>query len=161
MCSTTVYLCGHIMYVGILVCGWHICNDIWPDRHVDLPESLHCPSTFLLFPGMSQTDSCTVSVEQSMCTCVLITLSLRLLQKGQEAAADTLTLPPLSSLLVISPAAQFIFPNTAAEDQRTAGAWLGSREETRGIEGWRKKEKRGGGSEDSFVRLSSCILVLL
>lgn len=87
-------------------------------------------------------------------------LSLRLLQKGQEAAAHTDT-SSLSSLLVISPAAQFIFPNTAAEDRRTAGAWLGSRGETRGIEEWRKKEKRGGGSEDSFVRLSSCIVVLL
>lgn len=143
------------------MCSWHICNDIWTDRHVDLPELLHCSSTFLLFPGMSQTDSCTVSVEQSVCTCVLSVALSTTAAKGSGSSSRYTDTSSLSSLLVISPAAQFIFPNTAAEDRRTAGAWLGSRGETRGIEGWRKKEKRGGGSEDSFVRLSSCIVVLL
>lgn len=57
----------------------------------------------------------------------------------------------------------FIFPNTAAEDQRRAGAWPGSREESRGEEckdGGRKRSA-GGGSKGSFVISSSCILVLL
>lgn len=60
---------------------------------------------------------------------------------------------PHSCALVISPVAQFIFPNTATEDQR-AGAWWASRERRDGrMDEWSGEESKRGGGEESFFQV--------
>lgn len=79
-------------------------------------------------------------------------------------AVHTSTLLPLAHrlsflLLTFSKLLRLFFQTRLRRIQRREGAWPGSREERRG---WRRrKEKREGGNEGSFVRSNSCILVLL
>lgn len=90
-----------------------------------------------------------------MCVFVLcIPLSITT-AKGQATAVDTSPFSSPPDLLQSLPLFfQTRLPWAGGERER------GYAPERGGMEGW-KKEKKGGGSEGSFVRSSSCILVLL
>lgn len=99
--------------------------------------SLHIPT--ISWVRDTHSDSCPLSVEERiyMCVCVRCILLSIISAKGQATAVDTLTLLPFSSaarrsVLLTFSLAQFIFPNTAAEDRRKAGVWPDSREDRNG-----------------------------
>lgn len=106
------------------------------------------------------THGLSVAAGERLCLRVLCVLLSITSAKGQEAAVVELTLLPTASALVISPVAQFVFPNTAAEDQRVAGAWLGSREKMNGgmeEDGEKRGWERRFLCETQFMHFSAII----